>query len=704
MATQTFNRMVVTVLIGLAIVLANLPDGYAANPSIPYAYDVYAFYDPNETIVLFNDQNPASPLYVPDAQEPYDGAGYRANYPEFAFITLVAVKKRLDDSQVNEPKLSLYDGSNGPIRLKIKRKPVNRPNLQNPGVIPYQLVNLTQNGLQLSNIGGLNEVFPVAELRNGIVNWKGLYIALGASGTPSLAGIESLKGALASTNTSDGTDAPGGEIEVSLGEANGPIAVIAVKVWNFKKEILDFPLVLENLSDHAGAIKVSKIIVNGVNAADNEPAEIDIRINADNVNLVRERPSDNNDPGKFVVEGTETLGGTSNRLYSNIIYIKTKEARNQLVLPGGGGVDWLQVAAADIYNNPPSNNASKVFKWVKNIKAEHLAIRKGFGETIEPLGVCTNFGIALNPFREELRSNDPYTDTYNFRYLQVRDSVCFHESFHSYHDSSSKNNEEVKDTEFPDGASLYDDGSVFLYDVYGDKLYVGSGNTRNELLKFSYDDRSRGFLNANKYEDVEIEKWLRGVSGDKKGWDYFHANNKGIFITKIYDGRYSNNQINYNLLEEIFGARPPAFDESIPTEIPGDLPPQAKGYPRVIKVFIYKPPADPTDLDSAGVMYNCGGDLKDIVEIKTVDEPVITKSCGSYVAPAYRFFFRKYECFNPSDTQRRAKKYMDLLINRGYELYVLYETQNIGTDYYPKGQPTYEYDASYFGITHGRDE
>ena len=665
-------------------------DGLSIPNSFPHSFphsmshEVYAFYNSKETIIYQNKD---------------------ANYPEVAFITLVAVKRDLINNN-----LELYDCKDGPIKIKVGLETTGEPPDDVIGYIatelPYQLANLTENGLRLSNVGGTKEIFSDAELEGGELggelNWKrGLFQALGYDA----GAISSLRGALAATNQYKGKrmdgdylvlDAPRNDIVVSFGEAEKGIVVVAVKTWNYVKDAGDIVFKLENITEDAGDLW-----------AEMKSENVKIDLNVDNVDFT-EINSGHDNKKLVILPRSQT--------YDQIIEMKVWEAQTGRSLKGGDGPDWLEVAAVDIYNNPPNDNAKKIFSHILNIRIEELknesypergdSGQRHYGE-VKPAIPRT---VLLNPYKEETRFNSENTRTsYGSVYKNWRDNICFHEALHCYQFSASS----IRFDQDTNG-TLYDTelGWMCLDGSYsgGDDLYVNQDGGQDRFLKFSFDDRSRGFLRRDASITPEIEGWLEGVSGDNNNVKYTHSSTSGTFITNVYGGRGGLGKLTADDIKNIFKGN--GIERLIPTEIPEDLPELKKDFPKILKIYIYKRPLEISgsggqtslpggQISIGGLMYNCGDDLNGIVEIVPIPLDSLIRNYGSYQPCKHSFKFNGY-AGTSSDKISRAENYIKLFTEYGYGLYILYCYEHKPADYYyENGIPANEYDADYFGITHG---
>ena len=686
---------------------------YASEKEAEYyaSYEVYAFYDPKETIVLFNDQDdPNSPLYVSDPEEPYDGAGYRANYPEIAFVTFVAFKKDA------EGRYSIYEGGDGEITVQMKLKKTGKNNNRSEYIdneLPYQLIDLNEEGFYLSNI---DAALSEDELSRGIVDWKGFFLALDSGNGE---GIRSLKEALAQTNEYSGMrpvdgrpwpfqrlriDAPRNDIQISMGEAGMPVCVIAVKSWNgFDKPLGNIDFSLGYRIDTPGDLPVDIVTVKAGNPAIKRKIDIDVDVN--NVKLVREniqRHIDGGggisdfipdagrtytmDPGPFVVKGM-----INKRPYNKIIEILVDAANGREGYPSAftdkdqpdpnlgiiGDTDWLEVAAADIYGHP-DDNTEKVFKCVWEIKTFSASKYRGCVYPSLP------FRVYLYPFafhsNSKTRFNGSLRDAYEFIVAKKRDGTIFHESLHCYHDLHG---EGVYDNERPPWWNTRWDPSSFFW-CLGDKLYVGECDEKNPYLTFSYDHEKRGFLSPRFREGIvdSVGDYLYGEYGsehyykrrmywkDRAKKDRWTKWNKGgHFITRIDDG-----------LGEIFNGQAPITIES---DIPDDLPYRKKYY--VTGVYLYKPPPAPAGVGKWRLLNNENQWIK-------IHDDGQRRQIENY---GYRFSYKYDICITPPYEPREgtpSRKDCLKMLEQGYHLYVTYSIL------YHKNPC--EYDAAKFEITH----
>jgi len=172
----------------------------------------YTIHISKETpFVLFEDPEVGAPLHTDDCCE--TKGGYWADYPEVTPYFLVVI----EDDGANKRLFTGGDTGNKKIRVKMKTKLV--PEGPSGDIPHYDIVNLSENDLELSETG-IDEAIEYELTEVGAINWKGLYYALGFDDGQEGDSIESFKLALGNTNTFKGEDAIGNELEVVFDSAN----------------------------------------------------------------------------------------------------------------------------------------------------------------------------------------------------------------------------------------------------------------------------------------------------------------------------------------------------------------------------------------------------------------------------------------------------------------------------------------------------
>ncbi|MFH0839976.1 MAG: hypothetical protein V1883_03040 [Candidatus Omnitrophota bacterium] len=424
-------------------------------------------------IVVKNDNRES----IIDTTPPRYATNYREKHP----VTIIAFR---EDSITG--KLSLYRGTE-PIELKMTLKGV-------ADGVNSELV--FGGGL---GYGGVDD--------ENFINWKGYYYAGGGE-------VED--------SSNDGTQAGPQSVQFSLNKDLNP-AVVVVCSWSTWKASVDFDVVLVSKPQDL--------------SVDLHPEHEPVKTCFDNADLVRRDPPYNSHPdvetllppgtnftdypGPFVVKG---IG----RPYSEIVSILRDAEKGDGPWPiEDNGPDWMQVAAADIYNAP-----HPVFNCVWEIGTSPKTDSDG------SISIATPYRVDLIASAEgydiyAMRFNKNGKDGYGFYSYKDRDALILHEALHCYHLLPGPG---VNDEEEPER--------------YNDFLYVGSGR-----LHFSYDDKSRGFLRLNSEGNYlsTVDMLLAGRSGDS----YMHINQLGDFILNLGSGQL----LNPDLVEII-------FDLNMPQDIP----------------------------------------------------------------------------------------------------------------------------------------
>jgi len=614
----------VTIKLNARVTTATLSGdiAHAAVDTSSHQYWVYAFYNPKQSIVF------------PDND---------MNYPEVAFVTLVAVKYNIYSGEY-----SLYDGEDGAIKLKMELKQMDTLKVH----VPYSLINLTHDGLlELSNI---NEALS---LDGGKANWTKFFLALGDDD------IEGLKWALTWVSSlikpSNGTNAPQNDLDISFDsiDIHPAVQVIAIKSWNYTSGVENLFLQLKNTGD----LKPEICLPGG-------KRNIPIKLNIDNVNIVREYPFAE-DPLNFVVENTVEADGfihIEDRLYSNIIKIMMEEARGNIVLTGGGGVDWLQVAAGDIINSDTDN--SVVFNCVHLISCKFHPVARGHISPFFPQE------LNMNPYHKDMRFNLKRKSAYGPTHYQTRVSCVYHECLHAYFESRHIIDE--------------DDDSLVVQDDY---------------FKFCRDSiEERSFINQNKNIKDEVRSHKEGLGGDT------HKILKlaPMFVSLIRDPSKKRAIIRHappladafmksDYLKSVAMGNPPDALSRDLMCVPQDLPEKCFGMKKAIPlnsswIYFYNPTTKHTYLDTKSEKMDEDGQVSATIVIEWNHGSKLKQyEYGWYDAKIFR-----YKIASDQEFLRvfRSDKYKQL-IKQGYsEVYIIYPI------FYPV-HPT-EFCSELFALTH----
>jgi hypothetical protein len=587
----------------------------------------YWYYFPMSAFITHAPETPKIKIYAyQNDSETITRQNADLNYPELAFLTLVAVKEYPDGRK------ELYEGDG----ITISISPANVC-LVGSLEVPHELSNLTEAGGQFL-------VDYLARIQNNQdFEWKGFYEAVGYGG------IDRLKGAVQGTDASNGNPASNNDLSVLIGKDKNPV-VIGIRSWNYVQFIKTVDFVLSVTGQPTGEIvELDKSFIN-------------IGLNIDNVDFVREeiayeqdyknksieenRPGTGEhwtkDPGAFVVrfKDKNTVNETTRkgRRYEEIIEIMVDVQKNpSLKLEPGGGVDWLQVAAVDIYNT-----GGKVFNCVWEVVCKDLGNNRP-GMVEEPIG--WPWRISLNPFFfEEIRFNLPQGSSFGFVAEKARDSAIRHEALHCYLDLPG----------------MYVDDEERL--GVGDLCYIEHGGGENPHLRYSFDSKDKGYLLPNEEKADPVDKWLNGLTGDS----VMHEPLIGHYMTRI------DNRLKPWELEAVFSGQ--GGPNRIPTDIPDNLP------------FLYE--VWVRDVYLKGPKETIRLAARSWINITEQKEPNIYYTKGYQLNTKYYFEIKAY----PNNTTWLEPGEILQFILGGYELYVLYMI-------YYMDMP-YEYDASYFGVSY----
>ena len=625
-------------------------------------YWVYAFYDSAETFPYPDDEK---------------------NNPSISFITFIPVTWEYCMGNYNRV---VYTGGQGNIRVKMtqnlfrsipkyylgKKRGESRPYTGAQKYVdswlPYQIVNLTANGLDLQNVD------EALNLDGDTVTWGGIFKALD---TGNGQGIASMKRALEATNNCDGNNARRNSYQMLMGEGGSAITVLAFKDWNYHEKAKEIDFVFLNMVTYAGDL-VAKVI----------PYKMKIKLNVDNYDFVRERPTrvPGADPGKFIPKGAETIANSSKRTYhDNIIWMKTEEANGNLEFQSGGGVDPSQVSAVYLCNSEDATNPD-VVRCAHRFIAKHLEPtakdKKGGRGLAGQVWPKKPEIVYINPFSRWIRLNGHSVNSYGGYDKKARPCRDRHELTHSYHN-------------FPGRG---------VVDLDRDTL-VPSAN----YIRAAIDSRERGFVATNRQGDKRIGEIIEGYSGDNRDLKYQNWAWRGNFATRI-DNVLSTDIGNNELHNVVFGH---GINRDVPTEIPRDLPSSLMlkiSYDRrrskkpiygttisnplftreVEGVYLYHP----TKKKYGGML----GAGKKWVKIKLGPAKMENYAYGGYSPTPTYFNFEPFRSVGNESRDAFRK-----ITKEGYGLYVLYKIHYGEKDrHYPRGfrkiHPI-EFDCDHFGYS-----
>ena len=653
-------------------------EGWCVSSSITYEILI----SKEKPFVLFEDPEIGAPLHTDDCVG--TKGGYWANYPEVTPYFLVVIEND------GTSKRFFTGGADGNKKMRLR---IDAPGIADASLLmerlrcPHDIVNLSENGLELSD-AGIDEAIEDELTEVGAVNWKGLYYALGFDDNTPGDSIESLKLALANTNTSNGEDRPHNDLEIVFDKDN-PFQVVAIKTWNYNTSYLQLPIEFVNfVQDPETDLPIWPFgsMLSLMNAWT-------VDLNIDNVDLVREEIQRHiyledgsledfiPEPGEHIDDKVTNLGSLvvagiivdsmtgEGRTYDEIIEILVDIALGNTAnfitgdLPSGGGIDWLQVAAADIYN---ADVDSEVFQCVwEIISGSPPYDPSDVGEVFPNIPYI----VYLNPFYRYIRFNTA-SNAYEFHSNKSRDSLVWHESLHSYQSLPGRL---VNDEE---------DGNEKI----NDKLYVKQGGGKTPYHTFAYDDKSRGFVKPNpflsQYFNIStVLTYSLGFYGDDHFFNVSANNNvsrdKGYFIVRIDDKLTEDN------LTQLFTGQG-SFQDIIPDPFidfgfPEDLP-VVRYWITQSKVYLFVNPGIDFEVD-----YLSTGLLRETTRVESDygyydSQNVVIDNIGSFLR---------------SGTYPAPKTCLDLLKRGQASLWAIFTIQ------YPDDPD--EYDASYFSdISRGR--
>lgn len=638
---------------------------------VTYAMDennytrVHVFYDSRETIVLQDDD-----AVLADNTGTYNGK----NYPNAHLVFVVAVTTRPEGKKELFNGKLLYDPKNEDhaIRIKMKLK-------AEMGKHKFYTFRTTE-----LNLSEIEEALFNAD--RTAIDWKGLYRALGSGD------VNSFKTVLNKITFDPSGDGPE-EVEFVL-DKNNPYCVIAVPSWNWDFKLEKAFFALENTT--VGDELAKAVTIN--------PKTIEMGLKIDNVDIVREKveafkKSGNNiadfsgDPGPFVVADTDALSDINERLYNNIIEIKRKIAHGEISglsdLPSAGGIDWLQVAATDIYNY---NIDHEVFKCVWEVEAKQLDYGASgqvipFKDKIDPpTGQIIKewiepWKVYLNAYMREMRFNEAKSDSYGFKHYSERNSVIWHEPEHTYHFLNIYTYKKGTNKE----PALYDHDGDFL--VVKDNETVN--NTQPPYITFTHDHKKRGFalmpdLATSKEPFLSwLIKWCH--NGEKDGWGdgakYPLAVPVSAFFVLKLDSLLSADELN-----DIFSGKDVA--RSIETGIPSDFPDTSQIF--LMGVGLYKPKKGLFDTEKFIGIRGSDDVSVPLVEAVPVAEPPKTTVYGEY--KPQKFSIKVNGC-RMKEAGNYGKMLKKTSLNCG--LYAIFAVHTPWFGFW-------EYDADTFSVTRGK--
>lgn len=614
---------------------------------------VYVFYNPKDTIILQNRE---------------------ANYPEVAFITVVAVAK---DNSTN--KFKLYkDGS-----LSFKLHEYSKDYLAD---IPYKIYNLTDDyNLELGDLENilfdefntkvLDTDFDFFHALNDANKLRSALNNMGAQYSD-IDNFEAYMINLLQRNLSDRA------VNIKVGGSSRAYCVLAVASWGVADASTSIVLDISRtpVDEHPRAyiwgLKDGGVYIKG---------------NVDNVNFFRENEPTLvqsgffSSPGRFIISKVSTGTGAGVYAYDQIIEAKMREARGEIpAITGGGGPDWLQLAAADICNNNLENEVLNTVWHIKTFPNNSIFFSNtGSVNLKEPLTVN------LNSNESKLRYNsDGVRSTYGFTINKYRDEVIWHESLHAFENYYGTQIFTISD-------ESRTDPRLPIYDVDDDQLYVGDHitNAEHPYFHFEWDHKNRGWYNSLTAGEI-VRKFDAGQLDDCWG-DQVSAVPMPYFMTRI-DNQVSADKISDLLYSGVTPDGQPIL--TIPANIPLDFPFD------VLMILDFHQKFSQDNLYSLNQNdppgYNPFSFQLCSAKLTRVPYEIKSGEYGYYVTS--RFFINFYGNFSESsdETDRDIRDYYIRKLGGPLHQIRLYAVNNVSNNIL--SYDMHEFDAEVFGITGGQ--
>ena len=608
-----------------------------------------------------------------------------AQYPEVALVTFVAVNADYVINGDAPDKLWKF----GKIKIDMKRNEVKvRESLNSHLALLTPFSDSGNETFLFANLPGPDGIDFAEQAENpyyNALNWQGFFYAYRDEESEGGCSLKNLFGSPNINITNGHADQPHGydpegvlnkDLTFYLG-GNNP-SVVAVKSWNYEPmERSHMGIIITTTSsDYPVTIEGTK----------SNSTTISVKLNIDNVRLIRENYMDPStyivgypklpiikhpfkDPGNFIMHlGAHTFDTAYTPGYpivapATLRYGDYRNIGNVLVdietfkIPanatmGNGARDWLEVAAADIYNNPDNDEVKRVFDCVWEIKTHD----RGFDDAI---GLGGKFYVSLREDLAIMRFNTSSFNSYGFAYRTTRDNVAYHESLHSY-------------MQLPGfGISDWDKDRLYI----GGYFYDGE-SMRCPNIVFSEDSKARGFQKKNPLGGTSIyEQWQEPLGGDR----HYNRNYEGAYFMRIDDKipdpiELFNPAIPHGLFE---------ISSPMPPDLPFDLFRMA-GYDGRFNIYLYNQ------------------DTKEEREIARNSSPMLelVRSRVRSIWEGYGYYYGANHKIEVDSFQSRDWELYDLMTEDSNwqiwaEFYFRYPKVGKGS------VSVNEYDCSLFGITHG---
>ncbi len=566
--------------------------------SEPVDKAIYAFDNGHSSIEVF--YNPEDAIIFQD---------YDANYPQVDFVIVTYLTKDSPFVGLRKfytgPGSRTFNFSNLTDRIAI---------VDSPGIVRYQLYNLSAQGFTLSGLEHIKDHGGDATNKTIESFFKVLWPEDVDSLEQALNDVIVSNGAMSSDLPNDipffiddpQTGNPvSGHPEFLQGEAlkledimltkDNPYCVIAVVTWNTQTSVSNLNLAVRD--DEA----LNKII-----------DKVPIELSRDNIQLYRENVEIRNphgtplldekfrggDPGEFVIAGItgfEGAGLTSKR-YDNIIRLKIAQARDQIDVYDfldheADGPDWAQVAAADLYNQNLDNGIFNSVWSINAVIGDDDGVWGGdnpfvFNTIHGQVSLMAPYCVRIKHNEKTMRLNLPWNSAYQFRTFRTRDHLLWHEAVHCFAHNEYSRGVFIFDEEEPDDGSSLD----------GDLLYVNAQGGMSPLFQYSYDHKDRGFVNAPLHKKDLLRYHVMSDTttwGDDVKWaperGYYNPDDPDQVVERGFIVRRLDDELTSAELDALFAGQP--IDKRIALEffpVPSLTPDSLPSIrPQVDGVWIY---------------------------------------------------------------------------------------------------------------------
>ncbi len=553
---------------------------------------IYAYHDPIEKIITY---------------------GHGGNFPEAALISLVLTEI---DPLTGKRIFYRYDQYDTPLEIKIESTSSSDALYTLSFILDGAPLSFSASSMDIT-------VDPP--------KWKGLFYGYGNSTDWLPLELDPLPESIPTPETAKK------QLNLFTKGAFSPLKVLTVYSWNYHQGASSIDLKISAKKD-GSSVKV-------------ENPNITVSVDMDNFDFVRQKvppgqeATFHGDPGLFIVKGGGKDFYGNDRTYNQIGQVISDIQQGNLQISGGGGLDWLQVAAADRYNKAYYDNPgdAAVFNRVNKIVAKDM----------KDNGLAEKGVVYLNPYLEEIRFNKPGGNSFGFYHYHLRDGIISHEALHVYM-LSAANGWLVENKE-------------------GDSLRVEGNGVPKKHVIFSEDCRGRGFVKLAQQKKNYVEQYLNGEAGDNVVNKYYFS----LFLEGL-PAEATNALLTGNAVTFL--------SHSAPKDLP--MQPTRVENP---DLYAYKPVTGAPD----GSCFIINGLLQKPWTI----EGIKTKFSDGY----YTVRPIKFETIGNKKNEAIAlsRKQLSDLLKQGYGLY-------LGVDIFygfglmDLGTPPEEFDAYYFGIGGGR--